>query len=64
MKAREWFQMAVEQGDPVAQNNLGILYENGRGSAAQDLAKASQLYARGLLPGATPGNEQLGIHAS
>ncbi len=51
VQAREWFEMAAAQSDPVAQNNLGILYENGRGSVTQDLAKASQLYARSAAQG-------------
>jgi TPR repeat protein len=50
-QARMWFERAAEQCDPVALNNLGICYELGRGGVAQDLAKASSLYARSAYHG-------------
>jgi TPR repeat protein len=50
-KAREWFERAAEQSDPVGLNNLGICYELGRGGVAQDLARASTLYAQSAAQG-------------
>jgi len=51
VRAREFFALAAEQGDPVALNNLGICYELGRGGVDQDLARASDLYARSAAQG-------------
>ncbi len=41
---REWKPLA-EQGDGLAQNNLGILYDEGHG-VAQDFARAAEWYQK------------------
>ena len=38
-EAAKWYRLAADQGYSLAQNNLGILYEEGRG-VPQDLAEA------------------------
>ena len=38
-KAAKWYRKAAEQGDVLAQTNLGALYGNGQG-VAQDLVLA------------------------
>ena len=35
-KAIEWYEKAAEQGDAVAQYNLGVMYENGQGVDRSD----------------------------
>jgi len=43
IQARYWYEKAAEQGNALAQNNLGVLYWYGHG-VRQDRAKARQLY--------------------
>ena len=40
-KAVEWYRKAAEQGDASAQNNLGWMYQKGRG-VEQNLSKARE----------------------
>ena len=50
----KWYRRAAEQGNGVAQNNLGLMYELGRG-APQDHVQAHLWYtlaASELPPGA------------
>ena len=42
--AVEWFRRAADQGFADAQNNLGIMYANGRG-VARDRVEAARLYS-------------------
>ena len=48
--AARWLGRASDQGDAVAQNALGALYQNGRGVGA-DLAKATHLYEAAAAQG-------------
>ena len=54
----EW-QPLAELGDVAAQNNLGALYENGRG-VQQDYAKARQLYEQAAAQGYAEAQYNLG----
>ena len=49
-KAAELYQKAADQGNAVAQINLGSLYENGEG-VPKDLGKAAELYQKSGRPG-------------
>jgi len=49
-KAAELYQKAADQGDPFAQDNLGMLYENGQG-VPKDLGRAAELYQRAANQG-------------
>jgi hypothetical protein len=53
-EAARWYRRAAEQGHAGAQNNLGLLYEEGRG-VEQDLSEAGRWYRlaaeRGLVAG-------------
>lgn len=48
--AARWLGRAADQGDAVAQNALGALYQNGRG-VSTDLAKATHLYESAAAQG-------------
>ena len=39
----KWYRLAAEQGDAIAQNNLGIMYEYGHG-VLQDNTMAHMWY--------------------
>ena len=43
-QAAGWFEQAARQGDPEAQNNLGVIYANGLG-IEKDLKKAYLWFA-------------------
>jgi hypothetical protein len=43
VEAAKWYQMAAEQGDAIAQNNLGSFYQHGLG-VATNYSKAVELY--------------------
>ena len=49
-KAAYWYTKAAEQGDPVAQNNLGVLYEHGEG-VTQNKEKAVYWYVKSAKQG-------------
>ena len=55
---KEWMPLA-EQGDADAQNNLGVMYENGYGTA-QDYKKAAKWYRLAAEQGQGVAQEQLG----
>jgi hypothetical protein len=44
--AAGWFHRAAEQGDAKAQNNLGVLYANGKG-VPQDIVQAYVWFSLG-----------------
>jgi len=48
--AARWLSRAAAQGDAVAENALGALYQNGRGVSA-DLTKAARLYEAAAAQG-------------
>jgi len=43
-EAARFFKLASDQGNPVAQVNLGALYAQGRGSLPKDDREAARLY--------------------
>ena len=49
-KAMAWFQTAVEQNNPIACYNLGVLYENGQGREA-DPQTAAEWYKKAAIQG-------------
>ena len=55
----EWQQLA-EQGQPVAQYNLGIIYEYGRGVGQSD-AEAVKWYRKASVQGVSVAQYRLGI---
>jgi uncharacterized protein len=56
---REW-QPLAEQGDALAQYNLGLLYDNGRG-VQKDYAQARQWYEKAAAQGRADAQVNLGI---
>lgn len=56
---REW-QPLAEQGDALAQYNLGLLYDNGRG-VQKDYAQARQWYEKAAAQGRADAQVSLGI---
>ncbi|MGH7216372.1 MAG: tetratricopeptide repeat protein [Nitrospiraceae bacterium] len=56
---REWKPLA-EQGDALAQYNLGLLYDNGRG-VQKDYAQARQWYEKAAAQGRADAQVNLGI---
>ena len=57
--AKAWRPLA-EGGDPMAQFNLGLLYETGRG-VAEDATQASAWYERAALQGVTQAQFNLAL---
>jgi TPR repeat protein len=55
-----WYRKAADQGDAVAQSNLGFMYEKGRG-VPQDYAAAVMWYRRGTDQGDAAAQNNLGI---
>jgi TPR repeat protein len=49
-QAAKWYEKAAERGDVVGMNNLGLLYETGRG-VPTDLVKAKDLYQKSAEAG-------------
>lgn len=49
-KAMSLFRPAADQGNPIAQYNVGILYENGQG-VPQDFRQAAEWYRKGADQG-------------
>jgi TonB family protein len=52
--AAEWFRKAAEQGNPIAQNDLGVLYHIGRG-VPKDLEQAFGWYKKSAAQKYGPG---------
>uniref|UniRef100_UPI000AF92760 tetratricopeptide repeat protein n=1 Tax=Aliarcobacter skirrowii TaxID=28200 RepID=UPI000AF92760 len=44
-KAFEWYEKSASQGNTTAQNNLGVMYDNGYG-VRQDKKIAKELYGK------------------
>jgi hypothetical protein len=55
----KWCRLAAEQGDIVSQNNLGIMYDNGRG-VPQDYAQAVKWYRLAAEKGEAYAQHNLG----
>jgi len=58
-EAAKWYRAAAEQGDALAQANLGQLYFDGRG-VEFDLVQAYKWYKLSANQGNTIGNNGLG----
>ncbi len=58
-KAVYWYEQAVEQGNPVAQNNLAFCYLHGQG-VSQDKEKAISLYMQSAEQGYALAQTSLG----
>ena len=58
-EALRWYRKAAEQGDAPAQNNLGVMYEEGRG-VAQDYAEALRWYHKAAQQGNADAQHNLG----
>jgi TPR repeat protein len=59
-KALPHLQKAADAGDPIAMNNLGLLYENGQG-IAQDYGKAREWYQKAADAGNADAMVGLGV---
>ena len=49
-EAMKWFRLAADQGNAAAQNNLGVLYEEGQG-VPQDYAVAMKWFSLSAAQG-------------
>jgi TPR repeat protein len=58
VQAVVWYRKAAEQGDAQAQNNLGVMYQNGRGVAHDD-AQAVFWYRKAAVQGNTDAQRNL-----
>ena len=61
LKAMEWYQKAAAQGNANAQNNIGVLYENGGFGVEQDYSKAMEWYQKATLQGVARAQYHIGI---
>ena len=59
VEAVKWYRKAAEQGDAVAQNNLGVMYKKGRG-VTQDYAEAVKWYRKAAQQGYARAQSNLG----
>jgi TPR repeat protein len=59
-KARQWYEKGAAQGFAAAQNNLGSLYDNGRG-VPQDYVKARQWWEQAAAQGSSEAQNNLGV---
>ena len=59
IKAVEWYRKAAEQGHEVAQNNLGWMYQQGRGVPQDDQA-AINWYSKAANQGYSLAQDNLG----
>ena len=55
---RTWYGKAVDQDDSLAQNNLGVMYEQGLGVAKDD-AEAVRWFRKAAEQGDTVGQKNL-----
>jgi TPR repeat protein len=59
-EALRWFRLAAEQGDPAAQFNLGLMYDEGTG-IPQDFKEAARWYRRAAEQGDADARFNLGF---
>ena len=59
MEAVKWYRKAAEQGYARAQNNLGIMYDDGYG-VPEDDTEAVKWYRKGATQGYAPAQTNLG----
>jgi len=55
-----WYQMAAEQGNAIAQNNLGVMYDKGLG-VPQDYVEAVRWYQMAAEQGNAIAQNNLGV---
>ena len=60
VKAAEWFRRAAEQGHPSAQNELGGMYEEGRGGLPRSDEMAVKWYRKAASQGLAEAQSNLG----
>jgi TPR repeat protein len=58
--ALEWYLMALEKGSAAAANNLGVLYDNGKG-VERDASKAVEYFTKSAELGSQWAMKNLGI---
>ncbi|MCH7523682.1 MAG: sel1 repeat family protein, partial [Bacteroidetes bacterium] len=49
--AKIWFEKSANQGNPIGQNGLGYLYQNGFGGLSKDLEKANKWFLKSAEQG-------------
>ena len=59
-EAKRWYRKAADQGDAVAQNKIGVLYDNGLG-VPQDSAEAARWYRMAAEQGDALAQNNLGL---
>ena len=59
VEAVRLYRLSAAQNNPTAQNNLGVMYENGRGGLAADAAVARELYRKAAAQGSESGKSNL-----
>ena len=59
-EALRWYHEAAEQGHAGAQNNLGLMYDEGRG-VTQDYAEAVHWYCKAAEQGVVLAQFNLGL---
>ena len=59
-EAVKWYLLAAQQGYADAQNDLGVMYENGKG-IAEDAIKAVKWYRRAATQGHSDAQYNLGF---
>ena len=55
-----WFRKAADQGDAVAQNNLGTMYDHGQG-VPQDYAQAHMWYNLAASHAEDPATREMAV---
>ena len=60
VEAAKWYEIAAEQGNATAQNNLGVMYGNGQG-VQQDYQKAMEWYRKAAEQGHADAQHNLGL---
>lgn len=58
--AKIWFEKSANQGNPVGQNGLGYLYQNGLGGLSKDITKANSWFLKSAKQGNTDSQFWLG----
>ena len=59
-EAVKWYRLAAEQGDAFAQNNLGLMYDEGHG-VPQDYHEAAKWYRLSVEQGYAQAQNNLGV---
>jgi TPR repeat protein len=60
VEAVKWYRKAAEQGDELAQFNLGVMYDNGQGVAKDDV-EAAKWYRKAAEQGIAIAQINLGV---